>query len=78
MGSVDQLIQCYQLCPELDVSLSEGEVRLPSHWPQYGIITFEGVSATGPSKGPGVLRNLWCCVRAQEKVCYGWEYLCVH
>ena len=68
MGSVDHLLQCYQLCPELDVS-NETEVRPPSNWPQYGIVTFEGVSATSASKGPRVLRNMWCCIRAQEKVC---------
>ncbi|XP_076446071.1 ATP-binding cassette sub-family C member 4-like isoform X2 [Babylonia areolata] len=73
MGSVDQLLQCYQLCPELDVS-SEAEVRPPPAWPQYGIITFEGVStntttgATGAHKGSNVLRNMWCCIRAQEKM----------
>lgn len=68
MGSVDHLLQCYQLCPELDMS-NETEVQPPSNWPQYGIVTFEGVSATSASKGPSVLRNMWCCIRAQEKVC---------
>lgn len=68
MSSVDHLLQCYQLCPELDISSSDGEVRPSSTWPQYGIVTFEGVSASNTSKGPSILRNMWCCIRAQEKV----------
>ncbi|XP_070197217.1 ATP-binding cassette sub-family C member 4-like isoform X2 [Littorina saxatilis] len=67
MGSVEHLMQCYQLCPELDMS-NEAESRPPSTWPQYGIITFEGVSATGASKGPNTMRNVWCCIRAHEKM----------
>ncbi|XP_025086729.1 multidrug resistance-associated protein 4-like [Pomacea canaliculata] len=68
MSSVDHLLQCYQLCPELDISSSDGEVRPSSTWPQYGIVTFEGVSASNTSKGPSILRNMWCCIRAQEKM----------
>ena len=69
MGSVDHLLQCYQLCPELEASgEGEGGARPPGSWPQYGILTFEGVTAAGPTKAPGVLRNMWCCIRAQEKV----------
>ncbi|KAL8559581.1 hypothetical protein ACOMHN_018744 [Nucella lapillus] len=69
MGSVDQLLQCHQLCPEVEGSGGEGaEVRPPTPWPQYGIITFEGVSSPGVTKGPNVLRNMWCCIRAHEKM----------
>ena len=50
---------------------SEGEtvtlLRPPPAWPQYGIITFEGSSLVSDN-GTHFLRNIWCCVRAQEKV----------
>ena len=50
---------------------SEGEtitlLRPPPAWPQYGIITFEGSSLVSDS-GTHFLRNIWCCIRAQEKV----------
>lgn len=40
----------------------------PSGWPQYGIITYEGVSVKYGQDAPKALRNIWCCIRAQEKV----------
>ncbi len=41
--------------------------RPPSGWPQYGIITFEGSSLVSDA-GSYQLHNVWCCIRAQEKV----------
>lgn len=48
--------------PEPDAVLS---TQTPK-WPQYGIVTFEGV--TVPKRSGKVLRNIWCCFRAEEKV----------
>ena len=51
---------------------AEGEAvsatRPTSLWPQYGIVTFEGVTMVLEEEGQKVLKNLWCCIRAEEKV----------
>lgn len=71
MNSVSHLLQYYQLAPEVPV-IVESDTPTPLGWPRYGIITCEGVSVLlsngAPAKGGNLLRNLWCCVRAQEKV----------
>ena len=41
--------------------------RPPSCWPAYGIITFEGVSVVDDN-GDKLLKRMFCCIRAQEKV----------
>ncbi|ESO93670.1 hypothetical protein LOTGIDRAFT_105125, partial [Lottia gigantea] len=66
MSSVERLFQCYQITPELD--LSETDVKPSINWPQYGILTLEGVTLTQTSKGPNVLKSVWCCIRAEEKM----------
>lgn len=71
MNSVSHLLQYHQLTPELPV-ISEAEPPVPQGWPRYGIITCEAVSVaplmSGTVKGSNLLRNIWCCIRAQEKV----------
>jgi hypothetical protein len=50
---------------------SEGAVvsstRPAPAWPQYGIVTFEGYTMIGDD-GSRQLKNLWGCIRAEEKV----------
>ncbi|XP_013385464.1 multidrug resistance-associated protein 4 [Lingula anatina] len=41
---------------------------MPSNWPQYGIITYEGVSVNHNNDNTKALRNAWCCIRAHEMV----------
>ncbi|KAI8798989.1 multidrug resistance-associated protein 4 [Biomphalaria glabrata] len=71
MRSVSHLLQYYQLSPEVPL-LADVDTPTPPGWPRYGIITCEGVSvppANGaPAKGGNLLRNIWCCIRAQEKM----------
>ena len=43
-------------------------VRPHPVWPQYGIITFEGVSVHYGEDQTRVLKSMWCCFRAEEKV----------
>ncbi|XP_055958974.1 ATP-binding cassette sub-family C member 4 isoform X3 [Patella vulgata] len=66
MSSVERLFQCYQITPELD--LSETDIKPSLNWPQYGILTLEGVTLTQTSKGPNILKSVWCCIRAEEKI----------
>ncbi|CAG5119512.1 unnamed protein product, partial [Candidula unifasciata] len=71
MNSVSHLLQYYQLAPEVPI-LPASEPPTPPGWPRYGIITCEGVSVppsgTMPAKGCNLLKNIWCCIRAQEKI----------
>lgn len=57
----------------MDYSKMKEEVSVvpPSEnnsWPNYGIVTLEGVSVTYPDTGVKALRNIFCCFRAYEKV----------
>ncbi|XP_067664014.1 ATP-binding cassette sub-family C member 4-like isoform X1 [Haliotis asinina] len=67
MKSAERLLQYYQMSPELDVAV-DTEVKPSLMWPQYGIITLEGVSVSHPGKGPSPLKGVWCCIRAEEKM----------
>ena len=51
---------------------SEGDLitttRPTPIWPQYGIVTLEGTSLVNVDEGTKLLKNIWCCIRAEEKV----------
>ena len=64
MSSVDRVSLYSKVEPEAD---HDTGVKPPLLWPQYGIVTFEGTSLYAQN-GSKILRNLWCCIRAQEKV----------
>ncbi|GFR63233.1 multidrug resistance-associated protein 4-like [Elysia marginata] len=72
MNSVLHLFQYSQLLPEIPRLSDTSDTRITPGWPRYGIITCEGVSvpsiAGGPTKGGNLLKNIWCCIRAQEKM----------
>ena len=65
MCSAERMLKYASLTPEAPLYLEE---RPPPIWPQYGIVTFEGVSLSYEEDGKQALRNLWCCIRAYEKV----------
>jgi len=46
-----------------------GHMSVPASWPQFGLITAEGVSFKYHPTLPRVLKNMNFCIRAQEKVC---------
>ncbi|GFN82065.1 ABC transporter c family member 5 [Plakobranchus ocellatus] len=72
MNSVMHLFQYSQLVPEIPRLPDPPDPGIPSGWPRYGIVTCEGVSVPslggGPAKGGNLLKNIWCCIRAQEKM----------
>ncbi|XP_033099970.1 multidrug resistance-associated protein 4-like [Anneissia japonica] len=46
----------------------EYDFKPTSDWPRYGFISFENVSLCYFNGGPTVLKELSCCIQAQEKV----------
>ncbi|XP_030838050.1 multidrug resistance-associated protein 4 [Strongylocentrotus purpuratus] len=65
MTSTERVIEYSQLKPEAPL---EKENKPDADWPKHGIITFEDVSVSYSDDGPLVLKNLRCCIRAEEKV----------
>ncbi|XP_063966914.1 ATP-binding cassette sub-family C member 4-like isoform X1 [Lytechinus pictus] len=65
MTSTERVIEYSQLKPEAPL---ENEKEPEADWPKHGIITFEDVSVSYSDDGPLVLKNLRCCIRAEEKV----------
>ena len=65
MTSTERVIEYSQLKPEAPL---EKEKEPDTDWPKHGIITFEDVSVSYSDDGPLVLKNLRCCIRAEEKV----------
>ncbi|XP_066267906.1 ATP-binding cassette sub-family C member 4-like isoform X5 [Branchiostoma lanceolatum] len=65
MTSAERIIEYSKL--DLEPPL-ENDYNLPPNWPVHGIITFEGVSFTYSPDSPKVLKNLYGCIRAKEKV----------
>ncbi len=65
MASVDRVVRYSQVKPEAEPITV---IRPPSMWPQYGIVTFEGASLVEADDCCKILKNIWCCIRAQEKV----------
>ena len=53
---------------EQETQPDDKTVGVPESWPQYGIITFEGLYYTHHHTLPYVLKRLNFCIRAQEKV----------
>ncbi|RUS89175.1 hypothetical protein EGW08_003054 [Elysia chlorotica] len=72
MNSVLHLFQYSQLVPEIPRLPDTPDTQTSPGWPRYGIVTCEGVSVPsiggGPAKGGNLLKNIWCCIRAQEKM----------
>jgi len=66
MTSVERVIEYSNL--EQETQPHAKTVAVPESWPQYGIITFEGLYYTHHHTLPYVLRRLNFCIRAQEKV----------
>ena len=65
MASVERIQELCEVKPEADGVTA---VRPQPQWPQYGIVTFEGVSVSHGSDTCKMLKNMWCCIRAEEKV----------
>ena len=65
MTSLERMQEICDVTPEADVVTS---LRPAPTWPQYGIVTFEGVSLALDGNHRHALKNLWGCVRAEEKV----------
>ncbi|XP_030838051.1 multidrug resistance-associated protein 4 isoform X2 [Strongylocentrotus purpuratus] len=65
MTSTERVIEYSHLKPEAPL---EKEKEPDADWPKHGIITFEDVSVSYSDDGPLVLKNLRCCIRAEEKV----------
>ncbi|KAL9972704.1 hypothetical protein ACROYT_G019064 [Oculina patagonica] len=66
MTSVERVMEYSKL--EQETQPDDKTVAVPESWPQYGIITFEGLYYTHHHSLPYVLRRLNFCIRAQEKV----------
>ena len=64
MSAVERIEGMSHATPESDLLTN---VRPTASWPQYGIITFEGVSVLADD-GTRHLKRLFCCIKAQEKV----------
>ena len=66
MTSVERVMEYSNL--EQETQSHAKTVSLPESWPQYGIITFEGLYYTHHRTLPYVLKRLNFCIRAREKV----------
>ncbi len=67
MTSTERVLQYVDIEPEADL---ETDFKPSSDWPKYGVITLEGVSLRYTEDGPDVLKRLYGCIRAKEKVCH--------
>ncbi|CAH1780700.1 unnamed protein product [Owenia fusiformis] len=67
MTSVERIIEYTHLQSEAELD-SGPNSKPPSDWPKHGIITGEKASFKYSEEAPVVLKNLYFCVRAQEKV----------
>eukprot|EP00794_Sanderia_malayensis_P005601 gene5601-6290_t len=65
MTSVERVAEYCELEPEQDQGTSKALTR---GWPKYGIITAEGASFAHDKSLPYVLKMMFFCIRASEKV----------
>ena len=65
MAGIERMLKYAEAKPEGPVMTA---TRASVVWPQYGIVTFEGVSLHYGEDHVRVLKNMWCCFRAEEKV----------
>ena len=65
MTSAERVIEYCNLEPEPDTDSREA---LSRGWPKYGIITAEGASFAHHKSLPYVLKTMFFCIRASEKV----------
>ena len=66
MTSVERVLMYCELATEAE--WENPSLALPPGWPTYGIITAESVSFQYHPSLPRVLKNMYFCVRAKEKV----------
>ena len=66
MTSVERVISYTKLEPEGE--WYEDMPDVPSSWPVHGLVTAEGVSFQYHPSLPRVLRNVYFCIRPNEKV----------
>ena len=66
MTSLDRIKEICDVPTEADIITT---LRPGDTWPQYGIVTFEGVSLAVDGDVRNMLKNVWGCIRAEEKVC---------
>lgn len=66
MTSVERVLEYCRLDPEGDWTKSNEDV--PSAWPIHGLITAEKMSLQYHPSLPRVLKNIYFCIRAKEKV----------
>ena len=65
MTSVERIVEMCHLESEGEW---HGQVCIPASWPEFGLITAEGVSFKYHPTLPRVLKNMNFCIRAKEKV----------
>ncbi|XP_070538062.1 ATP-binding cassette sub-family C member 4-like isoform X3 [Ptychodera flava] len=66
MTSVERVVSYIKIPPEAPL---ETDFKPPDpKWPKYGVITMEGTSFKYSDEAPYVLKNLYVCIRSQEKV----------
>ena len=66
MTSTERVLQYVDIEPE---AATETDFKPGPDWPRYGLITLEGASLRYEDDGPDVLKRLYACIRAKEKVC---------
>ncbi|XP_072034829.1 ATP-binding cassette sub-family C member 4-like [Amphiura filiformis] len=65
MTSTERVLEYVDIKPEADL---ETDFKPGPDWPKYGLITLEGASLRYTEDGPDVLKKLYGCIRAKEKV----------
>ena len=65
MTSTERVLQYVDIKPE---AATETDFKPGPDWPRYGLITLEGASLRYEEDGPDVLKRLYACIRAKEKV----------
>ena len=65
MTSTERIVEYCNLDPEPE---SDTKTVLSKGWPKYGIITAEGASFAHHKSLPYVLKTMFFCIRASEKV----------
>ncbi|XP_038063976.1 multidrug resistance-associated protein 4-like [Patiria miniata] len=66
MTSVERTIEYTKLKPE--APLTNPKKKPQPTWPQFGALTFNGLSLNYSTEGPRVLKNITCNIMAKEKV----------
>ena len=67
MTSTERIVEYCNLDPEPE---SQSNTSVTRGWPKYGIITAEGASFAHHKSLPYVLKTMFFCIRASEKVMF--------